>query len=192
MKIFHYLRKDLKSMISRKPIILPLTVLFLLTGCTPAANTDVPPTNSSLNTSQGSDAVVEPGGELTVADRLTSAFEENAALGNVSSIAQGIIDADIFEVSLDVMEVEPGDLLGFNQPIQNFTEGASFSPMIGSIPFMGYIFHTSNPESLVEELESSYDLRWNICTEAEEFVLRVSGDYVMFVMYSESQAKANV
>lgn len=179
-------------MILRKPIILPLTVLFLLTGCTPAANTDVPPIDNSLNTSQGSDTVVEPSGDLTVADRLTSAFEENAALDNVSSIAQGIIDADIFEVSLDVMEVEPGDLLGFNQPIQNFTEGASFSPMIGSIPFMGYIFHTSNPESLVEELESSYDLRWNICTEAEEFVLRVSGDYVMFVMYSESQAKANV
>lgn len=179
-------------MISRKPIILPLTVLFLLTGCASTTNTDVPPIDSSLNTSQGSDVVVEPGGELTTADRLTSAFEENTALDNVSSIAQGIIDADIFEVSLDVMEVEPGDLLGFNQPIQNFTEGASFSPMIGSIPFMGYIFHTSNPESLVEELESSYDLRWNICTEAEEFVLRVSGDYVMFVMYSESQAKANV
>ena len=60
-----------------------------------------------------------------------------------------------------------------------------FSPMIGTIPFVGYIFEVedgTDVDAFMETLKDNANLRWNICTEAEEMTAEKSGSRVLFVM----------
>jgi hypothetical protein len=60
-----------------------------------------------------------------------------------------------------------------------------FAPMIGSIPFVGYVFTLSDDadvESFVTLLSENADPNWNICTEADETVIESAGNKVFFVM----------
>ena len=60
-----------------------------------------------------------------------------------------------------------------------------FAPMIGTIPFIGYVFtlsDASQASSLIATLKANADLRWNICTSADEMVAGSSGNKVFFVM----------
>lgn len=85
-----------------------------------------------------------------------------------------------------VMPVEEGLLMGFdNAEIKGFQEGAMFAPMIGTIPFIGYVFTMADGVDATEfctMLEESANPRWNICTEADEMFSTVSGNKVFFVM----------
>lgn len=104
-------------------------------------------------------------------------------------LAEAVIESDWVPFAGGAMEVEPGFLNGFTEEIGGFEKGAMFAPMIGSIPFVGYIFKTADEdasEKLVEQLEDSYDLRWNICTQADEMAWQNMGDLVIFVMGPES------
>ena len=84
------------------------------------------------------------------------------------------------------MEVEPGLLQGFdNAEIKGFKEGAVFMPMIGTIPFIGYVFTLedgTDASSFISKLKSNANLRWNICTTADEMVAGSVGNKVFFVM----------
>ena len=86
------------------------------------------------------------------------------------------------------MPAEEGYLAGFSTEITGFTECISFAPMIGSIPFVGYVFTVdeANVEAFKETLTSNYDLRWNICVEAEEMLCDSVGDKVFFIMAKKS------
>ena len=83
-------------------------------------------------------------------------------------------------------EVEPGLLTGFgNTEITGFEEAVMFAPMIGSIPFVGYVFRLGedgDTHAFADLLDENADPRWNICTEAEQTVVAVSGQLVFFVM----------
>ena len=60
-----------------------------------------------------------------------------------------------------------------------------FGPVIGTIPFIGYVFTVedgTNVDDFVALLKDNADLRWNICTEAEEMTAEKSGSRVLFVM----------
>lgn len=80
------------------------------------------------------------------------------------------------------MEVSEGPLNGFDAEISGFKSGMVFSPVIGSIPFVGYVFETDDTEALKSTLLSHADPRWNICTEADETFCEAYGNYVFFVM----------
>ena len=57
--------------------------------------------------------------------------------------------------------------------------------MIGSIPFVGYVFELSDDadvEAFMATLESKSDLRWNICTEADERLCSNVDNFVFFIM----------
>ena len=57
--------------------------------------------------------------------------------------------------------------------------------MIGTIPFVGYVFTVSDGgdvDAFVENLKNTADMRWNICTEADEMVVQAEGNRVFFVM----------
>lgn len=85
--------------------------------------------------------------------------------------------------------VEEGELLGFTRPIAGFSEGVVFAPMIGAIPFLGYLFRLDegqNPEEFIRTLEQAADLRWNVCTQAEEIVTGRMGNTVFFAMSPRS------
>ena len=54
--------------------------------------------------------------------------------------------------------------------------------MIGTIPFVGYVFETDDTELLMSELEANALLNWNICTTADEMLVKAHDNYVFFVM----------
>ena len=77
-------------------------------------------------------------------------------------------------------------LAGFNNAeITGFDEGVMFAPMIGSIPFVGYIFTLpdgADTEAFLQLLTDNADPRWNICTEADETVTGKAENMIFFVM----------
>ena len=53
--------------------------------------------------------------------------------------------------------------------------------MIGSIPFVGYVFvleDGTDKTEFISNLKENANLRWNICVEAEEMVTGVAGNKV--------------
>lgn len=84
------------------------------------------------------------------------------------------------------MGVEPGLLTGFgNTEITGFDAGVMFGPVIGSIPFVGYIFELSegtDAKAFMDTLKQNADLRWNVCTEADEVTMDQNGQKVFFLM----------
>ncbi len=85
------------------------------------------------------------------------------------------------------METENGTWLnGFEaETISGYAEGAVFAPMIGAIPFMGYIFKVAEGDDVnafVQMLKDSANLRWNVCTEADELLVKSIDNTVFFVM----------
>ena len=60
-----------------------------------------------------------------------------------------------------------------------------FGPMIGTIPFIGYVFELKDETDVnqfISTLKSNANLRWNICTEADEMVVCSVDKKVFFVM----------
>lgn len=97
------------------------------------------------------------------------------------AIATAMCDS-ITDYGMGSMPVEEGFLNGFTDEIKGFSKGATFAPMIGSIPFVGYIFETDDPDALITTLNDKADMRWNICTEADEMVCVKDGNLVLFIM----------
>ena len=85
-----------------------------------------------------------------------------------------------------VAPVEEGYLAGFEVEIKGFQKGEMFGPMIGTIPFVGYIFETDTPDELVATSEKEHKLNWNICTSADKMFVKKKGNHVFFVMTPDS------
>ena len=122
---------------------------------------------------------------------LKGVFQANPS-GSALTVAQRVLDHESIPFMPMAMEVEPGLLNGFgNTEITGFAEGASFGPAIGTIPFLGYVFTldgTVDGSAFCQTLKNAADLRWNICTEADELVVTQSGDKVFFLMCPEKFA----
>ena len=122
----------------------------------------------------------------TVANTLMSDFKSIAKSQNAESIANQLITNKIIPFMPAVMPVEEGLLNGFGDAeITGFKEGAMFGPMIGTIPFIGYVFELKDETDVnqfISTLKSNANLRWNICTEADEMVVCSVDKKVFFVM----------
>lgn len=121
----------------------------------------------------------------TIGNTLLADFKAKASGGNALSVAEAVIANPIIQFAGATMPVEPGFLNGFDNEITGFSEGAMFGPMIGSIPFIGYVFTLEDGQdvsSFISTLKANANLRWNICTEADEMVVGSSGNKVFFVM----------
>ena len=60
-----------------------------------------------------------------------------------------------------------------------------FAPMIGSIPFVGYVFtleEGADAAAFMQTLTDNADPRWNVCVEADETVVENADNMVFFVM----------
>lgn len=131
------------------------------------------------------DVVVEE--ELTVAETLLESFSDKAKEAtDALSLAKELVSNEIIAFNGDAIPVEPGLLNGFGETeITGFKEGAMFAPMIGTIPFVGYVFvleDDADVNAFEELLLTSSDLRWNVCTEADEKVVSSVDNKVFFVM----------
>lgn len=124
----------------------------------------------------------------TPAQRLVQDFKEKAKSGNYNNaeeLAQAILENEEIPFAGATMTVEPGYLNGFSDEIAGFSDGAMFGPMIGAIPFVGYVFvleDGTDTGAFMQTLKDKADLRWNVCTEADEMVTDFEGDTVCFIM----------
>lgn len=110
---------------------------------------------------------------------------ENAEI-TAQEMADTILANPMIQFEGATMPVEAGLLTGFgNVEITGFKEGVMFAPMIGSIPFVGYVFALedgTDVDAFMQVLKDNADPRWNICTEAEETVIEKADNMVFFVM----------
>lgn len=101
-------------------------------------------------------------------------------------IADKLMTNEIIQFAPMVMPIEPGFLIGFDETeITGFESGVVFAPMIGSIPFVGYIFDLgadADAAAFTQTLKDNANPRWNICTEADETVVDNVGNIVFFIM----------
>ena len=107
----------------------------------------------------------------------------------LEEFASGFASATNIPLDLVAVPVEEGVLTGFTSDITGFDNAYMFSPMIGSIPFVGYVFDLADgvdAEAFSEELRQSHDLRWNICTSADTYSLTYTEDVLLFVMHPNS------
>ena len=148
-----------------KKILLCLLVLMMLCGCSGKKET--------------------AGDDSSTGSKYLNVFKENADK-SLEDIADKLIKVDD-EMGLVAMPVEPGYLNGFSSEITAFNFGEVVSPMIGSIPFIIYVFETDDVDGLKKEIESNKDMRWNICTEATDYVLDDAKGRVFFMMYSNEE-----
>lgn len=134
------------------------------------------------------------GGEAgTVGETLVSDFKADAA-GTPQEIADRLIKNEIIKFDCVTMPIECGLLTGFdNTEISGFTDGVMFAPMMGTIPFVGYIFELdeyTDIDAFKQTLEANANLRWNICTEAEEVTVDNVDNKVFFLMSPKSFEEA--
>jgi hypothetical protein len=160
--------------------LLALSVALILT-LTACGGSDAPAAGDS-------DVPVVEGDTLS-AD-LANVFLPLAVEGSADATALAeAVTADLpFEAM--VMPVEPGLLMGFgNVEITGFSEAVMFGPSISTIPFLGYVFQLeegADGAEFCQTLQEYCDLRWNICTEAEEVIAVEGGGYVFFLMCPSS------
>jgi hypothetical protein len=148
--------------------------------------------STEVEDATGADDTADTGDTAGVEDLGQALYESFLAQNDANpdatatEIAEGLLANDFILFSGATMEVEPGYLTGFgNAEITGFEQGTMFAPMIGSIPFVGYVFTLSDDadaESFVTLLSENADPNWNICTEADETVIESAGNKVFFVM----------
>lgn len=126
-------------------------------------------------------------GKNTVAAKLVAEFEKAVKDKNDSeAIANAVSESEIIQISVGVMPIEEGYLDGFDGEVKGFKNSYVIKPMIGSQPFVAYVFESDDASKLEETLKSQANKRWNICTEADDLETTVSGKYVFLVMSPSS------
>lgn len=122
----------------------------------------------------------------TLGTKLLADFKAKASSMDALGLAEALLANPEILFGGGAMPVEEGYLSGFdNAEIKGFKTGVMFAPMIGSIPFVGYIFELANASDVpafIANLEKNANKRWNICVEADEMVTGSVGNKVFFVM----------
>ncbi len=125
--------------------------------------------------------------DATVAATLTEAFKTAAAEkdATTNTIATALSTNSVVAFMPMVQDMEAGFLAGFNADITGFKACTAFVPMIGTIPFVSYVFELeadADKDAFIKTLEENANLRWNICTAAEEMVVETVDNFVFFIM----------
>ena len=167
-------------------VVLAGAMMASLTACGGGAVKETTPAETTVE--ETTRKAPETLGEALLYD-FEDRVEENAE-ATAQELAEGIITNELILFQGGAMPVEEGYMMGFGETeITGFEEAVMFAPMIGTIPFVGYVFDMPDAESaeaLVKVLTENADPRWNICTEAEETVVGTAEDKVFFVMCPKS------
>ena len=148
-------------------LALAIIMMFSLAAC--GGKEDDNKTVSAALVAQFTE-IVKENGSMT-AEEIAGKLAQNKAVEAISPMA---------------MPIEPGFLMGFdNVEVTEFKSGAMFAPMIGTIPFIGYVFELeegADAEAFGKTLEGAANLRWNICSAADEMAWEAEGNKVVFVL----------
>lgn len=152
-------------------IIVIIGGLFILSGC--SKEEEVKPKEEE---------------DTSVAGILTSQFKkEIKESDNLFEVAKKISENEIIETSVDVVELKEKDYIaGFDKEIKGYDKAYVIRPIIGSIPFIAYIFEVEDAKEFEKELNDYANLRWNVCTQADKKSSAVVDNYVFFVMAPET------
>ena len=172
-----------------KKIVAILMAVAMLLAFASCAKTN---TNEELSTE--ADFVEEETSEAaaagSIADALAEEFMTLAAAGSdaltiAEALAQNAAVAPISPAAME-LELEENYLSGFdNYEVLGFDKVIMVAPMMGTIPFVSYVFELSegtDAAAFVQGLEENANLRWNICTMADEMASATEGNLVFFVM----------
>lgn len=120
----------------------------------------------------------------TIAQILSDQFEILAKTENDSEkIAAALSTNPCLETGIVCEDITGSQFLsGFRSEIKNYKKGYMIAPVIGSIPFVAYVFESDDTKALTDELYANFDMRWNICVEAEEMSCVKTARLVFFVM----------
>lgn len=162
-------------------VLLSIGMLFALASCSSKKPNE--PEGTSVE-----ETTTEPQKNESPAQILYQDFRARVSDGaehTAESLANDLVSNSVLPFMGATAAVEPGFLNGFTKEITGFAEAASFGPVIGSIPFIGYIFtldEGADVDAFMQTLKDSADLRWNICVSADEMVCEKEGNTVFFVM----------
>ena len=179
-------------------LLLVLTMAVSMAACAPAKDDTKPSegTKPSQEATKPTEDNKPATGDVTpsvdadtMGGKLWAAFEA-AVAANASASAEEIANTLLTDPCIPfmggAMPVEPGLQTGFgNYEVKGFEQGAVFMPMIGSIPFVGYIFDLADGADVaafVKGLETNAVPNWNVCTTADQTVAGSKGNRVFFVM----------
>lgn len=170
-------------------ILMALVMVFALAACSKAPVTEENTTEADVQNSVEETSEAAVSGE-TVAQALAAEFKalaatETDALAIAEKLAQSAAVAAISPAAME-MELEENYLSGFdNYEVTGFDKCIMVAPMISTIPFISYVFTLTDgtdADAFVKGLEDNANLRWNICTMADEMVAVAEDNIVFFVM----------
>lgn len=150
-------------------------------------------TQNEESTGQESDQEQQGSTEGTMGQVLLEDFRTRAQAGetdDLQTLGDSLLSNPVIEFGGVSAAVETGYLQGFSKEIYGFQEGVMFGPMIGSIPFVGYVFRLedgADVDAFVKTLKDNADLRWLVCTQADEAVMDSYENTVFFVMCPSGQ-----
>ena len=155
-------------------ILLALVVVIGLVACAAGNNEE-----TTLEETTAAD--------MTVAATFAAAFKAEAAKegATANTIATALSTNETVAFMPMVQDMEEGYLAGFDADITGFSACTAFLPMIGTIPFVSYVFELdadADKDAFITTLKDHANLRWNICTAAEEMVAETEGNFVFFIM----------
>lgn len=122
-------------------------------------------------------------------DAFLAAKQENPEMGAEEMankmLASGVIPQEIMMGAM-ALEANQEFFTGFdNYQITGYESGALFMPMIGVTPIMGYIFELpegADVDAFIKNLSENANLRWNICTSADQMTVGAYDTTVFFLM----------
>lgn len=173
-------------------VILATFMVAMLAGCSNGTqgSTDSSVTvgsNTASNTTDATSSATEEAGNTaevvpdTLGKKYVAVFDKSKET-TADAVVSELLSQVKTEISLDKVDVEEGYLAGFDNEISGFSKGVMFTPMIGSIPFVGYVFETDDTDKLLSTLKDNANPAWNICVEADETVYSVRDGLVLFLM----------
>ncbi len=126
----------------------------------------------------------------TVGLALLADFKAKAGgASSVLSLAESLVNHEIIANNFmgGASSVNPGLLAGFGSAeITGFKSGACFEPMMGTTPFVGYVFELedgTDVSAFIANLRAHADVNWHVCNApAEEVITGSVGNKVFFVM----------
>jgi len=157
-------------------ILICVTMMIGMTACGKTADNTV---TGDAAGSQQTD--IDLPDENTTEGKIARVFLEEMEKGTSPEDTLQAISSAV-ELGDVVEKISEGYLNGFSQDINGFSEGYMLAPMIGSIPFVCYIFETDDVEGLKNALLAAADPMWNICTQANDPVAVAYNNYVMITM----------
>ncbi|MCQ2553442.1 MAG: hypothetical protein MJ150_03965 [Clostridia bacterium] len=121
--------------------------------------------------------------DATVAQIMCAEFKKQIKdEKDLMKLMQKLAENEALGFAADIVELPEGYLGGFTTDIKDFKQCVAMVPFIGSIPFAAYVFEAKDAAALEKTLTDNHDLRWNICTEADEFMTAVVDNYVFAIL----------